>query len=39
MRSGKPIEGLTAIDINVDVMHIIDLAKQSVKSGNAEVFR
>jgi predicted dehydrogenase len=39
MRSGKPIEGLTAIDINVDVIHIIDLAKESVKSGKAEPFR
>ena len=35
IRDKKPIEGLTAIGINVDVIHIIDLAKESVKSGKA----
>jgi hypothetical protein len=38
MKAKQPVEGLTAIDINVDVIHIIDLAKQSVKSGKAERF-
>ena len=33
IRAGQPIEGLTAIDINVRVIQIIDLAKQSIKSG------
>jgi len=35
MRANKPIEGMTAMDINVDVIHIIDLAKESVKTGRA----
>jgi predicted dehydrogenase len=35
MRSNKPIEGMTAMDINVEVIHIIDLAKESVKTGRA----
>lgn len=35
IRNGKPVEGLTAMDINVDVVEIIDAAKQSVKSGQA----
>ncbi|MGA8029191.1 MAG: Gfo/Idh/MocA family oxidoreductase, partial [Bryobacteraceae bacterium] len=35
IRANQPIEGLTAIDINVDVIHIIDLAKESVKTGRA----
>lgn len=38
MKAKKPIEGLTAVDINVDVIHIIDLAKKSIKSGKAEKF-
>ena len=29
----KPIEGLTGIDINVKVIRIIDLAKESIKTG------
>jgi hypothetical protein len=33
IRTGKPIEGLTAIDINVGVVEIIEAAKMSVKSG------
>jgi predicted dehydrogenase len=33
IREGKPIEGLTAIDINVKVIRIIDLAKRSIKTG------
>ncbi len=39
MKNKQPIEGLTAVDINVDVIHIIDLAKESVKSGKPEKFR
>lgn len=35
IRSKKPIEGLTAIDINVGVAEIIEAAKMSVKSGKA----
>jgi predicted dehydrogenase len=35
IKADKPIDGLTAIDINVKVIHIIDLAKESVKSGRA----
>ena len=31
----KPIEGLTALDINVGVVEIIEAAKKSVKPGNA----
>ena len=33
IRSKQPIEGLTAIDINVNVVRLIDLAIQSVKTG------
>jgi len=35
IQANKPIEGLTAIDINVKVIHIIDWAKESVKTGRA----
>jgi predicted dehydrogenase len=35
LKADKPIEGLTAVDINVDVIHLIDLAKESVKTGRA----
>jgi predicted dehydrogenase len=35
IRSKKPIEGLTAIDINVDVVQIMDAAKESVRTGRA----
>ncbi len=35
IKAGQPIEGLTAIDINVDVIHLIDLAKESIKTGRA----
>jgi hypothetical protein len=35
IKADKPIEGLTAIDINVKVIHIIDWAKESVKTGRA----
>ena len=35
IKADKPIEGLTAIDINVNVIHIIDWAKESVKTGRA----
>ncbi|HEU0139540.1 MAG TPA: Gfo/Idh/MocA family oxidoreductase [Bryobacteraceae bacterium] len=37
LRNKKPIEGLTALDINVDVVEIIEAAKMSVKSGKAVV--
>ena len=39
MKAKKPIEGLTAVDINVDVIHIIDLAKESVKTGKPVKFK
>ena len=39
IKANKPIEGLTAIDINVDVIHIIDLAKESVRTGRAVKFQ
>lgn len=35
IKSGKPIEGMTAIDINVGVIEIIDAAKESIKTGKA----
>jgi predicted dehydrogenase len=35
LRSNKPIDGLTALDINVGVVEIIEAAKMSVKSGNS----
>jgi predicted dehydrogenase len=34
IESKKPIEGLTAIDINVKVIRIIDLAKESIRTGH-----
>jgi predicted dehydrogenase len=39
IRENKPIEGLTAMDINVQVIRIIDLAKESVKIGKAVKFQ
>ncbi len=35
IRDNRPIEGITGLDINVDVMEILEAAKQSVKSGRA----
>jgi predicted dehydrogenase len=35
IKSNKPLEGLTAVDINVGVVEIIEAAKMSVKSGKA----
>jgi hypothetical protein len=35
MRHNKPIEGVTALDINVGVVEIIEAAKESVKTGRA----
>jgi predicted dehydrogenase len=39
IKANQPIEGLTAIDINVDVIHIIDAAKESVRTGKAVMFQ
>jgi predicted dehydrogenase len=39
IKDKKPIEGLTAVDINVQVIRIIDLAKQSVKTAKAVKFQ
>ncbi len=33
IQAGKPIEGLTGIEINAKVIRIIDLAKESIKTG------
>ena len=35
LRNKKDVEGLTALDINVGVVEIIDAAKESVKTGRA----
>jgi predicted dehydrogenase len=35
LRAKQPIEGLTALDINVSVVEILDAAKESVKTGRA----
>src|SRR6185369_17372280 len=32
MKSNKPIEGITALDINVGVVEIIEAAKESIKT-------
>jgi predicted dehydrogenase len=37
VRTKKPVEGIVAIDINVDVVEIIEAAKKSVKTGAAVV--
>jgi len=35
IKTGKPLDGLTALDINVGVVEIIEAAKMSVKTGNS----
>jgi hypothetical protein len=35
LKAGQPLDGLTALDINVGVVEIIEAAKLSVKTGNA----
>jgi predicted dehydrogenase len=35
IRNHKPIEGITALDINLGVAEIIEAAKESVKTGRA----
>jgi hypothetical protein len=35
LRNKKPIEGLTALDINVGVVEIIEAAKMSLATGKA----
>jgi predicted dehydrogenase len=35
IESNKPIDGLTALDINVGVVEIIEAARQSIKTGRA----
>jgi hypothetical protein len=35
IENNKQIEGLTAMDINVEVIEIIDAAKESVRTGRA----
>lgn len=38
IKNNKQIEGLTAMDINVEVIEIIDAAKESVRTGRAVAF-
>ena len=33
IQANKPIKGMTGMDINVKVIRIIDLAKESIKTG------
>jgi predicted dehydrogenase len=33
IKTGKPLDGMVALDINVQVIEIIDAAKESVKTG------
>jgi len=35
MKNNQPIEGITALDINVGVVEIIDAAKESIRTGRA----
>ncbi len=35
IKSGKPVQGLTGLDINVDVARIMDAARESVQTGRA----
>ena len=35
IKTGKPLEGMVGLDINVQVIEIIDAAKESVKTGRA----
>ncbi|HUB33963.1 MAG TPA: Gfo/Idh/MocA family oxidoreductase [Bryobacteraceae bacterium] len=35
IRNNKPIEGITALDINIGVVEIIDAAKESIRTGRA----
>jgi predicted dehydrogenase len=35
LRNHKPIEGITALEINLGVVEIIEAAKESVKTGRA----
>jgi len=35
VKNNKPIEGITALDINVGVVEIIEAAKQSIQQGRA----
>ena len=39
IQTHQPPEGMVAIDINVQVVEIIDAAKESVKSGNEVVLK
>jgi predicted dehydrogenase len=39
MKGNKPIEGITALDINVGVVEIIEAAKESIRSGRAVKLR
>ena len=39
LRNHKPIEGMTAIDINVGVIEIIEAAKESVRTGKPVMMR
>ncbi|MBI3696095.1 MAG: Gfo/Idh/MocA family oxidoreductase [Acidobacteria bacterium] len=39
LRAGKPVEGLTALEINVGVNEVIDAALESIKTGHAVKLR
>ena len=35
MKNNKPIEGITALEINLGVVEIIEAAKESIRTGHA----
>jgi hypothetical protein len=35
IRNNKPVEGITALDINVGVVEMIEAAKESIRTGRA----
>ena len=35
IRNSKPLEGITALDINVGVVELIEAAKESIRTGLA----
>ena len=35
IRNSKPIEGITALEINLEVVEIIEAAKESIRTGRA----
>jgi predicted dehydrogenase len=39
IKNNKPIEGITALDINLEVVEIIEAAKESIRTGRAVKFK